>query len=294
MNNIKTKLPRNALCALYKSMLLPVIEYCDVIFDNCTIRAALALENVQRRAALACTGANKHTSNDRLLLELNWIPLRQRRTNHKLVILYKIIHGLAPSYLTAILPRPRDAGYRLRSFNNMSLPTPSARLSCVRNSFLNSSIKSWNSLDKIIRSSPSYFSFKSKLLKRSKSNSHFNPILYSRFLGKAAVNHTRMRLGLSALNSQRYKYNMVPSPSCKRCGAPQEDPYHIFFVCPAYAVPRQTLTQDLNRILSVDIVQNKKQVEIILLYGSEILDHHTNLILFTTLHDFIYSCGRFS
>ena len=294
MNNIKTKLPRNALCALYKSMLLPVIEYCDVIFDNCTIRAALALENVQRRAALACTGAYKHTSNDRLLLELNWIPLRQRRTNHKLVILYKIIHGLAPSYLTAILPRPRDAGYRLRSFNNMSLPTPSARLSCVRNSFLNSSIKSWNSLDKIIRSSPSYFSFKSKLLKRSKSNSHFNPILYSRFLGKAAVNHTRMRLGLSALNSQRYKYNMVPSPSCERCGAPQEDPYHIFFVCPAYAVPRQTLTQDLNRILSVDIVQNKKQVEIILLYGSEILDHHTNLILFTTLHDFIYSCGRFS
>ena len=129
MNNIITKLPRNALCALYKSMLLPVIEYCDIMFDNCTIRAALALENVQRRAALACTGAYKHTSNDRSLLELNWIPLRQRRTNHKLVILYKIIHGLAPSYLTAILPRPRDAGYRLRSFNNMSLPTPCARLS---------------------------------------------------------------------------------------------------------------------------------------------------------------------
>ena len=76
--------------------------------------------------------------------------------------------------------------------------------------------------------------------------------------------------------------------------APKEDPYHIFFVCPAYAVPRQTLTQDLNRILSVDIVQNKKKVEIILLYGSEILDHHTNLILFTTLPDFIYSSGRFS
>ena len=94
-------------------------------------------------------------------------------------------------------------------------------------------------------------------------NSHFNPILYSRFLGKAAVNHTRMRLGLSALNSQRYKYNIVPSPSCERCGASKEDPYHIFFVCPAYAVPRQTLTQDLNRILSVEILQKKKQVEII-------------------------------
>ena len=63
-----------------------------------------------------------------------------------------------------------------------------------------------------------------------------------------------MRSGLSALNSQRYKYNMVPSPSCEKCG----DPYHIFFVYPAYAVPRQALTQDLNRILPVDILQNKK------------------------------------
>ena len=52
MDNIKTKLPRNALCALYKSMLLPVIEYCYIIFDKCTIRAALGHENVQRRARI--------------------------------------------------------------------------------------------------------------------------------------------------------------------------------------------------------------------------------------------------
>ena len=60
------------------------------------------------------------------------------------------------------------------------------------------------------------------------------------------------------LNSQRYKYDMIPSPLFKRCGASNEDPYHIFFVCPAYSVPRQSFTQDLNRILSADILQNKK------------------------------------
>ena len=101
MKNIKTKLPRNAQCALYKFILLPVIEYCDIIFDNSTIKAALAHENVQRRAALACTGAYKHTSTDRLLLELNCIPLRQRRRpiNRKLVMLYNIIHGVPDSNL---------------------------------------------------------------------------------------------------------------------------------------------------------------------------------------------------
>ena len=80
MSSIKMKLPRNSLCALYKSMLLPVTEYFDIIIDNCTVRAALALENIQRQAARACTGAYRHTSNDRLLAELNWIPLRQRST----------------------------------------------------------------------------------------------------------------------------------------------------------------------------------------------------------------------
>ena len=193
------KLPRNSLCALFKSMLLPVIEYCDIISDKCTVRAALSLENVQRRAALACTGAYRHTSNDRLLAELNWLPLRQRRTNHKLLMIYKIIHGIAPSYLTSVLPRLRDPGYHLRSSDNMTLPTPLARLSCVRNSFFNSSIKLRNALHQNIRSSSSYSSFRAKLLQCHKSNSKFNPKIYPRFLGKIAVNHTRMRLGLSAL-----------------------------------------------------------------------------------------------
>ena len=212
---------------------MPVIEYCDIIFDNCTVRAALALENVQRRAALACTGAYRHTSNDRLPAEVNRIPLRQRRTNHTLFMIYKIIHGIAPSYLTTVLPRPRDPGYRLRSSDNMTLPTPFARLSCVRNSFSSSSNKLWNTLDQNIRSSSSYSSFRAKLLHCHKSSSKFNPKLYSRFLGKTDVNHTRMRLGLGALNSQRYLYNMIPSPACEKCAAPNEDSYHLLFVCPA-------------------------------------------------------------
>ena len=104
-SSIRMKLPRNSLCALYKSMMLPVIKYYDIIFDNCTVRAALALENAQRRAALACTGTYSHTSKNRLLAELNWLPLRQTRTNHKLLMIYKLIHGIVPSYLTAVLPR---------------------------------------------------------------------------------------------------------------------------------------------------------------------------------------------
>ena len=67
LNNIKFLLPRRSLSSLYTTMVLPMIEYCDVIYDSCTVRNALDLENVQRRAALVCTGAYRHTSNDALL-----------------------------------------------------------------------------------------------------------------------------------------------------------------------------------------------------------------------------------
>ena len=88
-------------------------------------------------------------------------------------------------------------------------------------------------------------------------------------------------------------YNMIPSPACEKCGAPNEDSYHLFFVCPAYSVPRQALTLSLNQILPADTLEDKTKVEQIILYGSESLHHHTNHLLFDILHVFIYSCGRF-
>ena len=45
---------------------------------------------------------HKHTSNDPLLLELNWLPLRQRRTNHTLVMLYTIIDEVNSTKLLGV------------------------------------------------------------------------------------------------------------------------------------------------------------------------------------------------
>ena len=69
-----------------------------------------------------------------------------------------------------------------------------------------------------------------------------------------AVNHTRMRLRLSALNSQRYMYSMGVR------GAKHLTKTHTIycFVCSAYALPCQSLTQNMNLILLADILENIK------------------------------------
>ena len=80
------------------------------------------------------------------------------------------------------------------------------------------------------------------------------------FLGPLSrfVVHIIVEPALSALNSQRYMYNRIPSPACEKYAAPNEDSYHLLFVCPAYAVPRQALTLSLNLMLPADTLNNKK------------------------------------
>ena len=99
---ISRDIPRECLEILYKSMIRPILEYGDIIFDGCTDTSAKRLENVQRQAALTCMGAFRHTKHVNLLEELGWPPLSQRRKHHRLNVMFKLQRGMAPP----IPPKP--------------------------------------------------------------------------------------------------------------------------------------------------------------------------------------------
>ena len=90
--------------------------------------------------------------------------------------------------------------------------------------------------------SPSVEHFKLNLNihKQHTQTTPFFPHLYLGFINKAAVNHTRIRFRLSALNFQFSQYNFVDM-SCDKCGAMRKNVAHLLFHCPTYAVPNQTL-----------------------------------------------------
>ena len=113
-------------------------------------------------------------------------------------------------------------------------------------------VKLWNSLEENIRNSDSLSSFK-KLLQSilyKKYNSNFLPHLYLlNPPGKDAVNLARLRMGLSALNSHRFKYSAAANRSCPNCNNPNETTCPFLFDCPAYAAPRFSLLESLRLIL---------------------------------------------
>lgn len=297
VNQAKNLLPRRALCSLYTNMVLPIVEYCDVIYDNCTIRDSLQLEKFQRRAALICTGAYRHTSTDSLLADLGWQPLRIRREIHKLSLFYKIYNSLTPFYLRRLVPRQPVNDYRLRSTSNSLLPIPFSRLSSTRNGFVHSTVKLWNSLPLDVRSVNSLNTFKLKVKSHlyRQLNPKFIPRLYSYTpLSKASVYHCRLRLGLSALNFHRFTYNFIDFKSCPKCDFTREDITHFIFHCAAYAVPRAALFRDLSTLLPDNVLTNPSLLQSYLIYGSNELEVQTNLSIFSLLHDYLIATGRFS
>ena len=97
------------------------------------------LDLIHHEAARIITGGTKLCSIQKLLSELGWETLQERRSKHKLVIFYKIINGLTPDYLSDLLPPivQDNVTYNLRNANNMR--SLRARTNLYFNSFFPSS-----------------------------------------------------------------------------------------------------------------------------------------------------------
>jgi hypothetical protein len=297
LKRLSRDVPRQRIEILYKSMIRPLLEYADVIYDGSSDIDLDRLENTQRQAALTCSAAYKHTSHHKLLDELGWPLLSSRRKNHRLSIMFKIQNNTAPLYLqNACPPLTRDrTTYNLRS--NMNITTPQQRTSTYQNSFFPQTIKDWNNLDRESRLLPSIESFKNFL--KNSSGQKTNK-LYHHNSSKAAISHTRMRLGLSGLSAHRHNYKHINDPKCLTCAAKTEDPAHFFLLCPTYSRHRPNLLRETCNILflygiQVDFLNKAFRDFFIqtLLKGSSSSDLTTNKLIFQHVQTYIQLSQRF-
>jgi hypothetical protein len=297
LKRISRDVPRQCIEILYKSMVRPILEYADVIYDGSADTCLKRLEDTQRQAALACTSAYKHTRHVNLLEELGWSPLSVRRKHHRMNVMFKIQHELVPPYLSRNCPplTQNRTEYNLRT--GMNITVPIQRTTTYQKSFFPQSIKDWNNLERKIRQSTSINNFKEKL--KATSNQKPNP-LYHHNNNKAAINQTRIRLGLSALSSQRFDYNHINTPKCNFCNAKVEDPCHYFMTCPTFALDRPKLIIKACEILfkydiQVDFRTRRFRMFFIeaILGGSTVLTLADNQHLMEICQNYIRDTQRF-
>ena len=174
---------------MYFSFICPLLEYADVIWDNCTQYEVNEPEKIQNEADRVVTGATKLVSINSLYLETGWEPLASRWKKHKLMVFYNMVNNLSPTYLSSLVPSTvgNTTTYQLRNAANLHIIRANSKL--YYNSFLPSVIRDWNELPDNVRNSLSKMVFKRHL----NSNITNPPIFF--FAGKrlGQIHHARLR-----------------------------------------------------------------------------------------------------
>ena len=279
---LKYNIDRKSLEKLYFGFIRPILEYGNVVWDNCTKQESDLIESVQYEAARIVTGLRKGTSRSKLYSELGWDSLENRRQKQKLILMFKALHGYLPNYFSEIFSSHLnpEANYMLR--NHRIYNVPRVRTRSYSKSFFPSVMNMWNNLDEDIRNIPYISLFKKKL------NDEITqpPSYYSSGPRKMNIIICQLRNNVSNLNDHLFRAHLSDSSQCP-CGDAVEDCFHYFYVCPLYMRHRIIMFQDLRRyrdILNLEI----------LLQGSDNLSLDENLYILQTVYKYIENTGRFT
>ena len=121
IKGLKFKLRRSTLESLYKSFVRSTLEYADVVWDGFSDSDSDLLESLPFEAARIITGAMKGKQRENLLCETAWVTLKNRRKDHKLIMMYKLLNNLTPIYLSELCPISNNSrtNYNLRINYNL-------------------------------------------------------------------------------------------------------------------------------------------------------------------------------
>ena len=142
----------------YKTLVRPQIEYSSTVWDPFTQENQNKIEMVQRRAArFVCNNYSREASVTTMLDELGWRSLKQRRTDQRLIMLYKIVNNLIEvDIVNELKPHSRH----FRNIHSNSFRVPLERKTYLKYSFLPRTLEQWNALPASLVTAPSLNAFK--------------------------------------------------------------------------------------------------------------------------------------
>ena len=297
INRLREFLPRDSLLTIFKAHVRPHLDYGDIVYD-CPGNANFAekLEKIQYNACLAITGCFRGTSRAKLYRELGLESLADRRFIRRLVFFYKIVNGLAPSYLSDILPPQREGGEEEEEERRRERPPfrmPFCRTERYRSSFFPYCIAEWNRLDRNFRELPSSETFKDALLKLYRPKG--NPVFYISD-NKGVILLTRLRIGFSHLREHKFRHNFADTldPFCNCRTNSIETTEHFLMHCSEYSNERLQMFNDLLQLDLSLIPLNPSRLLNVLLYGDSRLTSAQNREILSITVKFLCNTERFS
>ena len=102
LRHIKHLLPFRARILFYKSLVMPLFEYADLVWgDKHNVTLMSSLQVLQNKAAKIILDRLLYSSASHALATLKWIPLEKRCFQRRCAHVYKCLNGLINHELTA-------------------------------------------------------------------------------------------------------------------------------------------------------------------------------------------------
>ena len=164
---------------LATSLVLTHLDYSNSILSGLPKKSISKMQRVQNWAAKVVLYRDRYSSSKEALIQLHWLPIKERIDYKILCIIYKCLHNMAPLYLSAKIKRKRFPKNTRASTIGITLEVPYTRKSTfAARAFSVYGPKLWNSLTPKLQELSSIDSFK-RCLKTELFTRAFNSELNS-------------------------------------------------------------------------------------------------------------------
>ena len=143
---------------LVQALILSSLDYCNALYFGANSKIIEQIQSIQNRACATIFGLKKCDSKSENLKKLHWLRIRERIEFKILLITFKALNGLAPSYISDLIKFNPLSGSRYPS-----LYTYVSKTSYGDRSFMCCAAKLWNNLPDEVKNTSSIDIFKIKL-----------------------------------------------------------------------------------------------------------------------------------
>ena len=164
----KRFLSADSKITLCQSLVLSQFSYCDIIYASKDAYLEKKVQNIQNMCLRFIFNIKKrnHTDYIPLLKKLSWLNMKEKTIKNGLVLMYKILNGLAPNYLSDFITLTSDIhNINTRRRNNSIYISKTITSKIHRKSFYFLIANIYNSLPLNIKQSTSLSSFKKAIQK---------------------------------------------------------------------------------------------------------------------------------
>ena len=147
----------------YKSIVRPLLEYSQTVWDPHTDHLSKKIESIQRRAARFATNRYRRTSSvTEMINHLEWQPLSERRRIARLMMFYKIHNNIVAINMPF---QSKNLQVPTRNENTQAYVIPTSSTGYHQMSFFNRTVREWNCLPESTATAGTPDAFRSALLR---------------------------------------------------------------------------------------------------------------------------------